>query len=166
MKVAATITPRVRAQRQPAPAAMPAASSLRESHRAPRPNRSTGIRLAVHLLAHGAAGRGERCESVFVVKPQTDSTLPPNDDMNGTRHRALNKNGEGANWLWLLRAAGPSTSIGVSVSYADIYNASPLIEMAYQQGGVTPSRRTARIRGPGGVAIYRWRFHRTEQAIC
>ncbi len=42
------------------------------------------------------------------------------------------------------RWGSANIDLGVPVSYADIYNSSALIELAYTQKGITPSRRMAR----------------------
>jgi len=80
-------------------------------------------------------------EYVFFVKPQTYSTLPAE-----RRHELarvigrLNKNLEGRKFIMIGPGRWGSSNIdlGVPVSYADIYNSSALIELAYSQQGITP----------------------------
>ena len=62
-------------ERDPAPAAMPAAKQSARSDRAPGSDRSTGVRSAVHLVAHGAAGRGQR-RRVSVLRQAADLQHP------------------------------------------------------------------------------------------
>jgi hypothetical protein len=116
-------------------------SSLREAAARPVPiDLPTADRL---FISSRMVPQGEvsDVEYVFFVKPQTYSTLPAE-----RRHELarvigrLNKNLEGRKFIMVGPGRWGSSNIdlGVPVSYADIYNASALIELAYQQQGITP----------------------------
>jgi hypothetical protein len=86
-------------------------------------------------------GQVSEVEYIFFVKPQTYSVQPAE-----RRHELarvigrLNKNLEGHKFIMVGPGRWGSSNIdlGVPVSYADIYNASALIELAYSQKGITP----------------------------
>ena len=80
-------------------------------------------------------------EYLFFVKPQTYSALPAERRYELARVIGrLNKNLEGHKFIMVGPGRWGSSNIdlGVPVSYADIYNSSALIELAYSQQGITP----------------------------
>jgi hypothetical protein len=86
-------------------------------------------------------GQVSDVEYIFFVKPQAYSNQPAE-----RRHELarvigrLNKTLEGHKFIMVGPGRWGSSNIdlGVPVSYADIYNSSALIELAYSQKGITP----------------------------
>jgi hypothetical protein len=86
-------------------------------------------------------GQVSDIEYIFFVKPQVYSNQPAE-----RRHELariigrLNKNLEGHCFIMIGpgRWGSANIDLGVPVSYADIYNSSALIELAYSQKGITP----------------------------
>ena len=78
---------------------------------------------------------------LFYVKPQAYSAQPAERRYELARLIGrLNKNLEGQCFIMIGpgRWGSSNVDLGVPVSYADIYNASALIELAYSQKGITP----------------------------
>jgi hypothetical protein len=116
-------------------------SSLREAQVRPAPldlAASDRLFISSRMVPQGQVSE---VEYIFFVKPQVYSNLPAE-----RRHELarvigrLNKNLEGHKFIMVGPGRWGSSNIdlGVPVSYADIYNSSALIELAYSQKGITP----------------------------
>jgi len=116
-------------------------SSLREAQVRPAPvdlAESDRLFISSRMVPQGQVSD---IEYIFFVKPQAYSSLPAE-----RRHELarvigrLNKNLEGHKFIMVGPGRWGSSNIdlGVPVSYADIYNSSALIELAYSQKGITP----------------------------
>jgi hypothetical protein len=116
-------------------------SSLREAQVRPAPldlAASDRLFISSRMVPQGQVSE---VEYILFVKPQVYSNLPAE-----RRHELarvigrLNKNLEGHKFIMVGPGRWGSSNIdlGVPVSYADIYNSSALIELAYSQKGITP----------------------------
>jgi hypothetical protein len=86
-------------------------------------------------------GQVSDIEYIFFVKPQCYSALPAERRHGLARVIGrLNKNLEGRHFIMLGpgRWGSANIDLGVPISYADIYNSSALVELAYSQKGTTP----------------------------
>jgi len=116
-------------------------SSLREAQVQPAPTDLTPADRLFISSRMVPQGQVSEIEYIFFVKPQCYSNLPAE-----RRHELarvigrLNKNLEGHKFIMVGPGRWGSSNIdlGVPVSYADIYNSSALIELAYSQKGITP----------------------------
>jgi hypothetical protein len=116
-------------------------SSLREAQVRPAPiDLAPADRLFISSRMV-PQGQVSDIEYIFFVKPQVYSNLPAE-----RRHELariigrLNKNLEGHKFIMVGpgRWGSANIDLGVPVSYADIFNASALVELAYSQKGITP----------------------------
>ena len=116
-------------------------SSLREAQVHPAPldlAASDRVFISSRMVPQGQVSE---IKYIFFVKPQVYSNLPAE-----RRHELariigrLNKNLEGHKFIMVGpgRWGSANIDLGVPVSYADIYNASALVELAYSQKGITP----------------------------
>jgi hypothetical protein len=116
-------------------------SSLREAQLRPAP---IDLAAADRLFISSRMvpqGQVSEVEYIFYVKPQVYSTIPVARRTELARIIGrLNKNLEGHRFIMVGpgRWGSANVDLGVPVSYADIYNASALIELAYSQKGITP----------------------------
>jgi hypothetical protein len=116
-------------------------SSLREAQMRPIPiDLPTADRLFISSRMV-PQGQVSDVEYIFFVKPQLYSNLPAERRYELARVIGrLNKNLEGHKFIMVGPGRWGSSNIdlGVPVSYADIYNSSALIELAYSQKDITP----------------------------
>jgi hypothetical protein len=116
-------------------------SSLHEAQVHPIPadlTASDRLFIASRMVPQGQVSE---IEYIFFVKPQIYSNLPAARRYELARVIGrLNKNLEGHRFIMLGpgRWGSANIDLGVPVSYADIYNSSALIELAYSQKGITP----------------------------
>jgi hypothetical protein len=116
-------------------------SSLREAQVRPAPidlAASDRLFISSRMVPQGQVND---VEYIFFVKPQCYSALPAERRYELARVIGrLNKNLEGHNFIMLGpgRWGSANIDLGVPVSYADIFNSSALIELAYSQKGITP----------------------------
>jgi hypothetical protein len=116
-------------------------SSLREAQVRPAP---LDLMAADRLFISSRMvpqGQVSEIEYIFFVKPQSYSNLPAERRYELARIIGrLNKNLEGHCFIMIGpgRWGSANIDLGVPISYADIYNSSALIELAYSQKGITP----------------------------
>jgi hypothetical protein len=116
-------------------------SSLREAQVRPIPidlAASDRLFISSRMVPQGQVSD---IEYIFFVKPQAYSILPAERRYELARIIGrLNKNLEGHKFIMVGpgRWGSANIDLGVPVSYADIYNSSALIELAYSQKGITP----------------------------
>jgi hypothetical protein len=116
-------------------------SSLREAQVRPAPidlAASDRLFISSRMVPQGQVSD---VEYIFFVRPQCYSALPAERRYELARIIGrLNKNLEGHHFIMLGpgRWGSANIDLGVPVSYADIYNSSALIELAYSQKGITP----------------------------
>jgi hypothetical protein len=116
-------------------------SSLREAQVRPAPiDLAPADRLFISSRMV-PQGQVSDIEYIFFVKPQIYSNQPAERRYELARVIGrLNKNLEGHKFIMVGPGRWGSSNIdlGVPVSYADIYNSSALIELAYSQKDITP----------------------------
>ncbi len=116
-------------------------SSLREAQVRPAPIDLAATDRLFISSRMVPQGQVSEIEYLFFVKPQAYSNLPAERRYELARVIGrLNKNLEGHKFIMVGPGRWGSSNIdlGVPVSYADIYNSSALIELAYSQKGITP----------------------------
>ena len=116
-------------------------SSLREAQVRPAPSdlaASDRLFISSRMVPQGQVSE---IEYIIYVNPRAYSNLPAERRTELARIIGrLNKNLEGHRFIMVGpgRWGSANLDLGVPVSYADIYNSSALIELAYSQKGITP----------------------------
>jgi hypothetical protein len=116
-------------------------SSLREAQVRPAPidvAPSDRLFISSRMVPQGQVSE---IEYILYVKPHVYSSLPAERRTELARVIGrLNKNLEGHCFIMIGpgRWGSANIDLGVPVSYADIYNSSALVELAYSQKGITP----------------------------